>query len=173
MSLPAPAPIRPVVSRDEAGEFAERTLKNYRFMKAARAFQGADVHLITHLANSLLGLVVFPWEDDFVAPLAARPLSGLMTVGGAWPAGQQWPRWTIHLGAASTSTLGDLLYHIRNAVAHRRLRFSSDSPVLRDVNLTIEDFKPKATQAYWRASINCEDLETFCELLAYEISELR
>jgi hypothetical protein len=25
----------------------------------------------------------------------------------------------------------------------------------------------------WRASINCEDLETFCGLLAYEISELR
>jgi len=166
-------PIRPVVSRDEAGEFAKRTIKNYRQLKALDASQGLDVHVVTHLANSLLGLVVFPWEDDLVVPLAGRPLAGLRTTGGPWPQGEDWPEWNIQLGGQSTITLGDLLRHLRNAVAHRHLRFSTDSSVLRDVEFTVEDWRPQATHAHWRASINCEELETFCELLAHEISELQ
>ena len=166
-------PIRPVVSRDEAGKFAERTIKNYRQLKALHTSQGAGVHVVTHLANSLLGLVVFPWEDDFVVPLAGRGLAGLRTTGGPWPQGKDWPKWNIQVGGQITNTLGDLLYHLRNAVAHRHLRFSSDSSVLRDVEFTVEDYKPRSRKAYWRASINCEELETFSELLACEINELQ
>lgn len=167
MNEASPKVLKPVASRDEAGEFAERTLKNYRYLKAGLTFQGAEVHIVTHLANSLLGLIVFPWEDEFVAPLAMRSLLSLQTKG------EKWPKWEFHLGKGITNTLGDLLYHLRNAIAHRRIRFSSDSPVLRDVELHVADYKPNATAPYWRASINCEDLEKFCELLAYEISELR
>ena len=39
----------------------ERTLKNLDFMAKARR-EGKDVHEVTHLLNSLLGLVVIPWE---------------------------------------------------------------------------------------------------------------
>jgi hypothetical protein len=167
MSEPTREPVRPVTSRDEAGEFAERTIKNYHYLKKAQKNQGAKIHVVTHLANSLLGLVIFPWEDKLVEKLADKALASLTTKG------KKWPEWNVQKGKEITSTLRDLLKHLRNAIAHRHLRFSSDSAVLREVELTVEDYKANGTELYWRASINCEDLETFCELLAYEISELR
>lgn len=48
-------------TRQDALEFASRTLKNLQFLESARE-AGADVHVVTQLVNSLLGFVVFPLE---------------------------------------------------------------------------------------------------------------
>ena len=39
----------------------ERTLKNLEYIQDAHA-RNDDVHVVTHLVTSLLGLVVLPWE---------------------------------------------------------------------------------------------------------------
>ena len=40
--------------------FAQRTRKNLLYIEEASR-SGADVHAVTQIVNSLLGLVVFPW----------------------------------------------------------------------------------------------------------------
>jgi hypothetical protein len=55
-----------------------------------------------------------------------------------------WPARTILLG--SVDTLGDVVNHVRNAVAHRRLQFSSESPHLSEVDIEFADAKTKALQ---------------------------
>ncbi len=47
--------------RNKTEIFAGRVLKNLRYIMGQRK-NGADVHEVTQLAVSLLGLVVFPWE---------------------------------------------------------------------------------------------------------------
>lgn len=155
----------PAVTREDAREFAQRTLKNLVHIK--RAFEShEDVHLVTQLANSLLGLVVFPWEKDAIAPVATSELVDLARAG--------WPAWNIYQDddtKEKTTNLGRLAYHLRNAVAHRRVSFSSDQPALRDVVLHVHDRKNAKAPIYWRASINAEHLLDFCERLAGFIDE--
>jgi hypothetical protein len=88
------------------------------------------------LANSLLGLIVFSVEKKFVRFIREEKLQDLAKKG--------WPSWTFEL--ASSETLGDLVYHLRNAVAHGRLLFSSDSRNPADVRIRAEDARPKAKQ---------------------------
>ena len=128
-------------TRNDALEFAERTLKNIRALDQAQV-DGADVHVVTHLANSLLGLIVFTVERKFVRFLQKVPLERLSSAG--------WPSWKFELGRSST--LGEIVYHLRNAVAHGRVWFSSDSRERAEVFLRFEDARRDST-VYWRAAI--------------------
>ena len=55
-------------TRNEAVGFAQRTRKNLKFVRQARD-SGADVHLVSHVVNSLLGLVVVPQQKYSGHPL--------------------------------------------------------------------------------------------------------
>lgn len=142
-----------MVSRNEPLGFAERTKKNLLVLEAA-ASNGQDVHLVTQVATSLLGLVAYPWEKEVSTAVDNRLLTELVQAG--------WPRWAFTLGTCST--LGDLAKHLRNAIAHGRFRFSSESRVLHKVTIEFEDLKRKATKAHWRASIRADHLREFCLL---------
>jgi hypothetical protein len=48
-------------SRNESEGFAQRTRENLEFITHAKQ-QGSHVHVVTQLVNSMLGLVIFPWE---------------------------------------------------------------------------------------------------------------
>lgn len=138
-------------SRNDSLEFARRTRKNLEVIEvAARANQ--DVHVVTQLTLCLLGLIVFPWERQFDESVKRLGLGTL--------ANQGWPEWKILKGQCKT--LGDLVYHLRNAVAHRRLRFSSDSPLPEKVIVQFSDAKSKNADPYWSAEISAEDLRAFC-----------
>jgi len=52
-----------------------------------------------------------------------------------------WPTWTItrDAGKEQTKTLADILKHVRNAVAHGRLTFTSDSRRMQEVTIIVED----------------------------------
>ena len=139
-------------TRNDALEFAERTLKNIRALDQAQV-DGADVHVVTHLANSLLGLIVFTVERKFVRFLQKVPLERLSSAG--------WPSWKFELGRSST--LGEIVYHLRNAVAHGRVWFSSDSRERAEVFLRFEDARRDST-VYWRAAISADDLHLFCTM---------
>ncbi len=139
------------VTRGDALEFAARTLKNLQALEAAHE-RGESVHLVTQMVNSLLGLIVFPLEKRFVRFLLKQQLDDLVARG--------WPSWAFSLDRSDT--LGDLVYHLRNAVAHGRITFSSDSRNPSEVALEVADARPKTQEIYWRASIGATDLRHFC-----------
>lgn len=64
-------------SRNDALEFARRTQKNLNHIEVAFN-SGEDVHLVTQLANSFLGLIVFPWERNLVEQLKGQSLDELV-----------------------------------------------------------------------------------------------
>ena len=70
----------------------------------------------------------------------------------------------LELRAKQLRNLGDLVYHLRNAVAHGRLVFSSDSRDPTQVRIQAEDAKSGDKHVYWRASISAPDLRAFCKL---------
>jgi hypothetical protein len=138
-------------SRKHALGFAERTRKNLEAIENAYA-EGKDVHVVTQLAISLLGLLVFPWEKHFAAHVKNLKLDALVRKG--------WPRWEILLGTCNT--LGGLVRHLRNAVAHGHMDFSSDSRVMAEVDIVVEDYKSGSEKPHWKARICATELREFC-----------
>src|SRR5579871_187262 len=139
------------MKRNDAIHFARYTRDNLALIERLSTSE-PDVHVITQLANSLLGLVVFVWERQFVAHIKHLNLTELEAGG--------WPR--IEMVIGNSDTLGDFVYHLRNATAHGLITFSSDSKILSDVVITIEDKKWKDSPVYWCARLNGENLRDFC-----------
>ena len=84
-----------------------------------------------------------------------------------------WPRWNILLDEkGDTNTLGKLNWHLRNAVSHRRLRFSSDHREMDKVEVGFEDAPKANAPPNWRAKINAADLNLFCDLLIKLMEEI-
>jgi hypothetical protein len=134
--------------------FAERTSKNLQHIEAV--YGKANIHVVTQVANSLLGLIVFPWEKrlkkGLAKDVARKKLKAL--------AKQGWPEWKINLG--TSETLGDLVRHLRNAVAHGRMEFSSDHPDPSLVMVDVRDCEQGKTTPYWSAEIGAVELRDFC-----------
>lgn len=173
--LASASDLKPVATRDDAREFARRTLKNLQHIERTRQFSDG-VHVVTQLTNSLLGLVIFPWEHEIISPLIGRPLEALTKRG--------WPAWQIERDPTKaprkhkcSPTLDDLVYHVRNAAAHRHLKYSSDDSDLLKVELSLADGIPrkihgsKTFELYWWASINAADLRSWLQCLAEAIDE--
>ena len=148
---------------------AQRTRKNLEYIKCQVDWGNEEVHVVTQLVNSLLGLVVVPQQKKLAVRIQQLKLEKLKENG--------WPEWNITKGKAKTQTLGCLIYHIRNATAHGRFKFSGepDSPNLSEVILTVEDGPTPAKgtpwKANWRASIGGEALYRFCLLFSTHIEE--
>ena len=138
-------------SRNDTIGFAQRTRKNLEYIEAAFA-EGADVHVVTQLVTSLLGLVVFPMERNVAERLKALNLLELESLG--------WPRWEFEIG--SSQTLGDLMRHLRNAIAHCHIHFSSESRRLNEVYIRAEDQTQRKPTSHWRVNIVASDLRIFC-----------
>ena len=148
---------------------AQRTRKNLEYIKSQVDSGNEEVHVVTQLVNSLLGLIVVPQEKELAVRTQQLKLQELKEKG--------WPEWGITKGKAKTQTLGCLIWRIRNATAHGRFIFSGqpDSPNLSEVILTVEDGprpeKGKPWKANWRASIGGEALYGFCLLFSAHIEE--
>lgn len=112
----------------------------------------------------LLGLVVFTCERNFLRFTLKERLSDLVKKG--------WPAWKFSLGGSPGHTLGELIYHLRNGVAHARLMYSSDSRDPGEVAVTIEDADWKTKQVYWRASLSAADRLKFCYLYAEHVDDV-
>ena len=161
-------------SRNEALGIAQRTRKNLTLMRTMLEQQGKDCefHLMTHVVNSLLGIVIHPFEK-----LEGH---GLWEVSLKQLEKEEWPQWKRLLdiqGTASpktwekTETLGRLVKHLRNASAHGRFTFHDepDSRELSEVRLIVEDAPRKTAPVNWRYEIYGDDLELFCLLLSKRI----
>jgi hypothetical protein len=114
---------QPTPTRNDTVEFCRRTRRNLGFIEnALQNDPNAPVHAVTQLTLSLLGIVVFPYEK-LDETIFYKTVTQMKSDG--------WCGWSIMLDKPkkaheTTRTLGDLLRHLRNAVAHGRLRFSSD-----------------------------------------------
>lgn len=144
--------------------FARRVRKNLDFIIKKRS-ETEDVHEVTQLAISLLGLIIFPWEASALQHLESLTLRELESKG--------WPRWNILLDEKDdTKTLGKLTGHLRNAACHRRLKFSSDDPDMQKVEIEFEDAPNKKSPPNWRAKINAAELKEFCDRFTKLLEDL-
>ena len=159
--------------RNEALGIVQRTRKNLELVQLARQNDGNnyDFHLMTHVVNSLLGLVIHPIAIHPDHELWDPDLKDLENCG--------WPKWTQLLderGKAGskwtkTETLGRLVEHLRNAAAHGRFTFTDDpnSRELSRVNLVVEDAPGKKKPVNWQYEISGDKLCRFCLLLSEHI----
>jgi len=142
------------MTRNSTEEFSRRVRKNLDFIIEQRR-GGSDVHEVTQLTISLLGLIIFPWEAYALQTLEGRSLEDLQNDG--------WPRWDIVRDRnGETTSLGKLTYHLRNAAAHRRIRFSGDDRDMHRVTIKFEDAKPNQP-VDWQPRIQASDLKDFCD----------
>ena len=152
------------VSRNEAIEIARRTQRNLEHIKREFDRKGEDsnVHVVTQLVNSLLGMVVLPREKYLEVRNDATNWKCLVEQ-------DYWPEWHITKGTAKT--LGELIRHIRNAAAHGRITYSSDSRYLDQVTITVEDSKDDGKSIYWSAKIRGDKLYDFCMSFSAHVEE--
>jgi hypothetical protein len=141
-----------LTARNQISGFAAKTRKNLDFIISSRA-NGADVHEVTQLMLSLLGLIVFPKEKGLDERVESAKINTL--------AEQGWPLPTIQKGMCST--LGCLIHHLRNAIAHRHVVFSSNDPDMANVEIYFEDYYPNAKRPHWKATFQATELRSFCD----------
>lgn len=157
--------------RNTTKGFAGRTWRNLEaFNHAYQKGVLKDVHPVTQLVNSLLGLVVVPKERRPRYELWNRTLDKLQ--GDAWP---EW-EWK-HIGPCGVKgkpqSLKHFVGHLRNATAHGRFRFEGceDSHDLQEVVFVVEDKPQGKDKKNWRASIRCDKLLAFCLKLSEAIDQ--
>jgi hypothetical protein len=148
-----------LASRDECEGFAERTRMNFEHIERVKIEGRTDVHVVTQLANSLFGLIVFPWEKE-----VKKRIEEIKLGAPGWP---RWAEWEDLEG--DCLTLDRLVKHLRNAIAHGRILFKSDSPDLDEVVFEFEDRNTKTDQLVWHARIKGTELREFCLQFVTEI----
>ena len=141
----------PYIQRNNPLVFAQYTRENLELIESLISNQ-ATFHPVTQLINSLLGLLVFLKEKGLDSEVADLSVDDLAEKG--------WPK--LKMSGETCKSLVRLVYHLRNVTAHGHLTFSSDSHKLSEVTITVEDFKPKQSIAYWRAQFNAAQLRELC-----------
>lgn len=128
-----------ILSRNSREGFAARTLKNLAYIEQARKLPSpADVHVVTQLILSMLGLVVIHWERGaFNSKLASRFHQALNSSLNDF--GVPVLRDMSDQYQNQCTTVRVLVRHLRNAVAHGRFIFSNDSRELEEVAIRFFD----------------------------------
>ncbi|MYC37038.1 MAG: hypothetical protein F4X66_09020 [Chloroflexi bacterium] len=145
-------------SRRTTRGFARRTRRNLKLARQSFEIRG-DFHVVTQLVNSLLGIVVVPWqcqkqegEKDFESDI---PMD-LFKKG--------WPHWTF-TGAEKereSQTLADLVGNLRIAAAHGHYDFSGASDCRLLNKVTIQVGIGPLGNSPWSYEIRGDKLYEFC-----------
>lgn len=162
--------MEPLVERNDPLGFGRRTIKNLDHMMKVHIDKSSDIHIVTHIVNSALGLVVFPQvyasttqnSDDIFRKVEDMTLA------------DNFPYWKVTEDTYENKCINVnvLLYHIRNALAHRRISFSSDSRNPAEVDIIFRDKKCiKKNEELWEACIRADYLREFCAWLFKAMSE--
>ena len=145
-------------SRRTTHGFAERTRRNLELARASFDSR-RDFHVVTQLVNSLLGIVVVPWqrhgiegEQDFESGVNQN----LFLRG--------WPNWSFTGKKKRTESedLKDLVGNLRIAAAHGHYTFSgnADSRYLEEVTIKVGNGPPGNSP--WSYEIRGDKLYDFC-----------
>ncbi|WP_415403950.1 HEPN family nuclease [Tateyamaria sp. SN3-11] len=156
-----------MVSRNDPFGFALRTRKNLDAILHAHK-RGEDVHPVTQVVSSLVGIVVFPWNHDPIGEhIKDRRLADV------FPNSEF--KLTVDLG--KINTIGQLWRTIRNAVSHRRVVFSNDSRELNEVEVTFFDGhwnrQQKTLDERVRIRLTGDQLLIFCYAILELIDEYK
>lgn len=133
-----------LASRNDSYGFAERCRRNLLFIDEASQSR-QDVHLVTQIITSSLGLIVFPWERKADQKIGGTPISVLDESPEAM--------WTE---TKPSKGLGQLIKNLRNAIAHGNIHFSSDD---REASKVVIRFASE--NGDWQATISANNLMTF------------
>lgn len=147
-----------MATRNESAEFAKRSLKNLHFI-VERQVNGDDVHAVTQAITSLLGIIVFPWEDRAIDRVKNKLLPQLVSLG--------WPKW--EMTGRRVIKLGDLVELLRHSIAHWNISFISDSRDPSKEVITFENYPKGQTQTDWSATISGSALILFCDKFTSEL----
>jgi len=146
-------------------DFARRTRANLEFIDAAQA-RGETIFEVTQLANSLLGLLVFP-REHYMKRIPNTPLSDLVEQG--------WPDIKITHGRLKEETLKQLMRMLRNSIAHCNVEFVPGLDMqITGVRLwnTVWDKAAECNRKTWQAELSIADLRAiafkFVELIEEE-----
>jgi hypothetical protein len=142
-------------------DIMQRTMMNLEFIEAQPRDPRTGPFEVTQLVNSFLGALAHPWErhrDRFNdLPLEAAYAEG-------------WPRGFDHQTHPETPvrSLGDLLRHVRNALAHGNVTFRG--PARGDIE-TIElwSYNTYKKREEWRGSYSVRDLRDFLVCFVREV----
>tara|TARA_R110002094_G_scaffold49450_1_gene61293 strand:+ start:60 stop:536 length:477 start_codon:yes stop_codon:yes gene_type:complete len=99
-------------------DFTKRTRLNLKSIESANE-KGEDVREFTQLINSLLGLLIFPYEHPN-CNIQPTPLEELVKDHG-------WPDIQCTKGVLKENTLGELIRVIRHSFAHCLVEFLPDN----------------------------------------------
>jgi hypothetical protein len=156
--------------------FAARTRTNLNFVVSAP--NKSQVHLVTQIVTSMLGLLVFPQQylDGLSPDAVARQLFSKEAKNRGWPDWKAWKFDPKMPKAMQTKDYRDfdgaegLLKHLRNALSHYRVRFSppkkANSRDPKDVTVEFFDRLDEGGPDDWHAWINGAQLLDFVRGLA-------
>lgn len=150
-----PNPPVDFVGRNTVWGIRERVAKNLEFLHSAReANQNAQVHIVTELITSPLGLIVFPYQEIVESGYTSFKNVDLddLVPGDS-------SIWYFTIG--SSKNLHDHIRHLRNALSHRRIYFSSDSRKLKEVEIRFHDRQNAKANVDWEVTVAADDLKEF------------
>lgn len=151
------------LSNDRCGTeiFAKRTQKNLEYIANAQ-INDEDVHPVTQVILSMLGIVIFPWETSAFDIVKKRKIPVLSAEG--------WPKWKMN-GAKRVIELHDLIKVLRNAIAHGNIEFDSDSRSPADVTISFTNIPKGKTESDWVGTITGDQLIEFCRRFSSAIQD--
>jgi HEPN pEK499 p136 len=164
------SPLDPLESRSLSTGLAQRTLKNLAFVQGAHA-RGEDVHLVTQMLNSLLGLFLFPVEKErqFFGSFSSVKLSDPPD----FTAVHQLHEFPL-LPSLQCSMFGNcknlrrFIRRLRNAIAHRHFEIHGESHDLSAVMIRLYDHENEAP-VDWDITLSAEDLGQICSYIADQV----
>jgi hypothetical protein len=174
----------PLESRTLSSGLAKRTLRNLDFIK--RATSDPNVHPVTQVVNSLLALLVFPFEKEktFFAAFSKekfRDPSDLSFIRTMLAEQLLIPSLEI-VKFGRCEDLGRFFERTRNAISHKHLDFSGadpDSRILGDVTVTLKDCVPRKKDTpchpsdfFWEIRMTAADLENLARYVADQVISL-
>ena len=136
-------------------DFARRTRLNLEFVEAAEK-DGQNVFEVTQLANSLLGLLVFP-QERYMESIPDLPLSELVLQG--------WPNIHTTFGTLPQETLRQLMRMLRNSISHCNVEFVAGPE--QQIN-GIKVWNSHKGHKTWQAELSISDLRA----IAFKFIEL-
>jgi hypothetical protein len=146
-------------------------LKNLAFIQAAHA-RGEDVHVVTQMVNSLLGLFLFPIEkeDQFFDSFRSVKLSNPPRFAAVRQTIPEFPLLpSLQCSKfANCRNLRRFIKRVRNAVAHRHFDIFGESHDLSAVSIRLYDQEPGAP-IDWDITLSAEDVGQLCIYIADQV----
>lgn len=146
--------------RQLVADFAERTLSNLDYLQTQADEDVQGIYPVTQLWNSLLGLLVLPYERE-LDRIPETPLDELLARG--------WP--DVEHQFDEPENLRAFIRRLRNAVAHFNVDFRS-SPGGEIEGVTLRNYRlvpnkdQRRNQITWEAKFDLQALEDIARLVA-------